>query len=94
MSFTQNKKELIQTFLTIKNETALDRFLIDLLTPQELQEIVNRWQLVKQLHRGVPQRQIAHNLGISIAKITRGSRMLLNRNGGFNLILNKNKKKK
>lgn len=45
----------------------------DILTPTEFEEIVTRWQIIKQLTKGVPQRKIAIGLGVSIAKITRGS---------------------
>ena len=87
------KKQYKQEFLTIlgslKDDKSRDAFLIDILTPQEYEEIVKRWELVKQLHDGVTQRQIAKNLKISLAKISRGSRMLLNKNGGFNQILKK-----
>lgn len=61
----------------------MDGFMEDILTPAEFEDIVTRWQIIKQLSRGVPQRKIAISLGVSIAKITRGSRELLDKNGGF-----------
>ena len=91
-NYKRYEKELLEVFLGIKNASMLRDFLTDLLTPQELDEIVTRWQLVKLLHSGVPQRTIAKKLNVSIAKITRGSRMLLNKSGGFNKVLRKNKK--
>ena len=92
MSFAAQKKELLAILRSIKNPHLLNDFLVDLLTPQEFEEIIKRWQLVKQLHAGIHQRDIAKNLHISIAKITRGSRTLLNKNGGFNKILKLHKK--
>ena len=59
----------------------------DLLTPAEFEEIVARWQIIKLLSKGMPQRKIAKYLGVSIAKITRGSRELRDGKGGFNKIL-------
>ncbi|MDO8626304.1 MAG: Trp family transcriptional regulator [Candidatus Magasanikbacteria bacterium] len=91
MSFASHKRDLLEILLKIKNQSLLDDFLVDLLTPKEMQEIIKRWQLIKHLHQKIPQRQIAKNLKISIAKITRGSRALLNKNGGFNQILQKRK---
>ncbi len=85
------KDELLAVIGGIKDKKTQDYFLTDLLTPNEYEEIVKRWQIVKHLHSGVTQRQIAKNLGISLAKITRGSRMLLDKKGGFNQILNKKK---
>lgn len=85
------KNELVSAINQINDAKLLNAFLVDLLTPKEYEEIVKRWQIVKQLHDGTPQRQIALNLKISLSKITRGSRMLLNKKGGFNQML-KNKK--
>ena len=47
-----------------------------LLTPCERDRICLRWRLVCLLADGVPQREIARRLGISLCKITRGSREL------------------
>lgn len=94
VSFQTYKKELLTALLSIKDRRRLDDFLVDLLTPQEYIDILKRWQLVKRLHRGEHQRHIAKVLNIGIAKITRGSRMLLNKSGGFNQVLRKLNKKK
>lgn len=80
-------EELLGTISSIGDEKLLEKFLRDLLTPVELEDIVKRWQIVKQLHEGIPQRTIAKNLKVSIAKITRGSRELADERGGFNLVL-------
>ena len=65
----------------------------DLLTPQELDSLAERWQEVQALASGKPQRQIAEELGLSISKITRGSRVLRYGAGGFFRALRKLKKK-
>lgn len=64
----------------------------DILTPQELASVAERWQLIQELHKGTPQRDIAKKLNLSISKITRGSRMLQYGSGGFSLFLKKLKK--
>jgi TrpR family trp operon transcriptional repressor len=92
MSFASDKRDLLTTIASIKKTKLLDEFMVDLLTPKEIVELTKRWQLIKQLHRGIPQRTIAANLKLSISKITRGSRMLLNKTGGFNQVLKKTKK--
>ena len=51
-------------------------FLQALLTPPERARIGLRWRLVGMLAAGLPQRVIAKRLGISLCKITRGSREL------------------
>lgn len=67
----------------------MDAFLSDLFTPGEYNDVVARLQIVKQLNRAVPQRDIARGLGVSISKVTRGSRELLDKKGGFRKILDK-----
>lgn len=86
----QQKDELLALIgKTAQNRDLLDRFLTDLLTPREYEELAARWQIVKQLDRGVPQRKIARNLRVAIATITRGARELLDPEGGFNKVLRK-----
>lgn len=64
----------------------------DILTPQELASVAERWQLVQHLSKGTPQRDISKKLGISISKITRGSRQFKYGPGGFQYFLKKLKK--
>lgn len=68
----------------------MDSFIKDILTPAEFEEIVTRWQIIKQLAESVPQRSIASRLGVSIAKITRGSRELQDKKGGFRKVIEQN----
>ncbi len=77
-----------QIIKTAAQDPALLRSLLeDLLTPAEIDDLAQRWRIVQALHQGTPQRDIAHNLQVSLSKVTRGSRMLLNQNGGFNRLL-------
>lgn len=78
--------ELIASIATAKEARLL---LEDLLTPQELDQLTERWQLVQLLAAGTPQREIAKKLGVSIATVTRGSRMLQHGSGGFGAFLKK-----
>lgn len=70
-----------------RSERLFRAFLEDLLTPQEYREFAKRWQIVKLLARGVPQRDIAKRLKVSITTVTRGSRVLLDPKGGFRRML-------
>ncbi len=65
----------------------ITEFLYSLFTPAEADEIAKRWALVKALAQGTPQRQIAQNLGLSLCKITRGSRELKKEHSAFRLML-------
>ncbi len=54
----------------------MEIFLEGLLTPSELEEVICRWRLMQRLRAGQTQRQIARELGVSLGKISRGSRLL------------------
>lgn len=87
-------RELVALIQEIASDTKLlNDFLVDLLTPREHDDIVVRWQIVKRLYKGMPQREIAKELGVSIATITRGSRELLDEKGGFKKVLKRYGKK-
>lgn len=75
--------------LASREPKLLELFMKDLLTPRELREIATRWQIVKRLAQNENQRVVAGDLKIGIATVTRGSRMLANLSGGFNLLLEK-----
>jgi len=72
-----------------KDKTFLHIFLTDLLTPAELDEIAVRWQIIKKLANGEAHRDIVDELGVGLATVTRGSRMLVNPSGGFNQAITK-----
>lgn len=70
--------ELADVLVRLKNRKQMLEFLDGLLTPQELVELSQRLQIVKQLKQGIPQREIVANLGVGIATVTRGSREIQN----------------
>ncbi|MCL2193024.1 MAG: trp operon repressor [Treponema sp.] len=73
-------EENIAEIATALAKTDDSGFIVDflhcLLTPAEIADIAARWALVKDLKRKVPHREISKNFGISLCKITRGSRVL------------------
>jgi len=73
-------RQLLHIISTITDLDDLERFFRDLFTPAELDDITLRWKLLKDLHNGMPQRKIAQKYGISLCKITRGSRVLKKKN--------------
>ena len=68
--------ELITTLLSYKDSKLLGKFLQAILTPQELKEIPTRLQIIKLLKQGISQREVAQQLGVGIATVTRGSKEL------------------
>lgn len=80
----KHQEELVDVLKKASQNTKLlEDFLADILTPAEYGEIVARWQIVKRLAKGEPQRTIARDLKIGVATVTRGSRELADSNGGF-----------
>ncbi len=86
--------DLYDLFAQIESREEAKMLLDDLLTPQELDSLAERWQLIQELDKGTPQRDIAEKLHVSISKITRGSRMLQYGSGGFKHFLEKKNKGK
>jgi len=90
-----NKKyqdELTAVFMkAAEDKKTFEAFMLDILTPAEYAEIVLRWQIVKRLAKEEPQRTIARDLKIGIATVTRGSRELADREGGFAKLIKKMK---
>lgn len=82
-------KELAEAIVSIKETGFAESFLHNILTPSELEEISKRLQIVKLLHRGVPQREVAEKLGVSMGTVSRGSRELKYGEGAFIKLLEK-----
>ncbi|MDD3715814.1 MAG: Trp family transcriptional regulator [Candidatus Marinimicrobia bacterium] len=76
----QSYKELVRAFSNIDNERDMEKFLGEILTESELDALVFRWRLMKDLYHGETQRHIAEKHHISLCKITRGSKILKNKN--------------
>jgi len=89
---SRHLQDLYELFASVGSEQEAKMLLEDILSPQEIASLTERWQLIQALHRGVAQRDIAKDLGISISKITRGSRMLQFGSGGFAHFLKKLRK--
>lgn len=68
-------RELSAVMARLKADEIYDVFQA-ILTPREREKIALRWKLVCLLEKGVTQRAIAAGLGVSLCKITRGSREL------------------
>lgn len=69
-------RELIRLFTRINDPEEMETFFSEIFTPRELSDMAMRWQLLKELYEGNPQRVIANRHHISLCKITRGSKLL------------------
>ncbi len=69
-------QELLKVILAIQDLDELNLLFKDIFTPAELDDLSLRWKLLNDLHQGITQRKIAEKYGISLCKITRGSKVL------------------
>lgn len=69
-------KDLIHFLREADDDQVLEKRLLALLTPNEVSEMQRRLQIFALLKEGKPQRDIAKQLGVGIATVTRGSRAL------------------
>ena len=80
-------KELAEAIASIRGASLAESFLHNILTPSELEEISKRLQIAKLLMKGVPQRDVAKKLGVSMGTVSRGSRELKYGSDGFKKVL-------
>jgi TrpR family trp operon transcriptional repressor len=71
----------------LRDPELFERFLREILTPSEADDLGSRWELLKRLAAGQTQRHIASELGLSLCKITRGSRELKKPGSALRVVL-------
>ena len=71
-----SEQEILRLFAGISDVSMMRRLFNELLTESERHDLVLRWKLLKMLRDGIPQREIASRLHISLCKITRGAKIL------------------
>ncbi len=72
----QIDRSLLSVVCKISDIDDLNALFEELFTSAELSDLSLRWKLLKDLYAGMPQRKIAEKYGISLCKITRGSKVL------------------
>ena len=82
-----NLLEISDALASTKDPDLIKDFLRRILTPSEIKDITTRWALVKALEQKVPQREIARTLGLSLCKITRGSKEMKSPDQAFQKML-------
>ncbi len=92
MSREQIKESLANLYRAItmiENEDEMEAFLTDLCTIKELQDMAQRLSAAKMLKKGENYLNIASEIGISTATISRVSRALNYGTGGYDMVLEK-----
>ena len=89
----KNISEISKIIKNIKSETEVQNFLLELLTESEVETLSKRWHIVKLLNTGKTQREIAKELNVSLCKVTRGAKILKNKNSVVNKYIKEGDKK-
>lgn len=76
----ENIKEIAKIVAEMKNSDEIYDFLMEIMTNSEIQILSKRWKILTELYQGKTQRDIANDLNVSLCKITRGSKILKNKN--------------
>ena len=69
---------LLSHLANCTDSTEIEKLLSALLTDKEQHDIANRIRIFDLLDRGVTQREIAEQLGVGIATVSRGARAMQN----------------
>lgn len=75
--------ELFAAVISLRSVDEFRSFFKDLCTPAELQALVDRWQVVEYLEKGLPYRKIHDLTGVSVTTIGRVARFLSDGFGGY-----------
>lgn len=73
----------------IKSKNDLENFLLEILTKSEVETLSKRWRILTMLKEGYTQREIAQELNVSLCKVTRGSKILKDKNAIITKYLDK-----
>lgn len=81
--------EIIRLVSATDDEALIRDFFGCLFTAAELEDMAKRWLLVKEIDKGTTQREIARMFGMSLCKITRGSKELKKEGSAFRKMLDR-----
>lgn len=82
-------RDLFRAILKLKNEQECARFFRDLCTLSELKAMTERWDVVQQVNKNIPYREISKSTGSSTATVTRVAHWLHHGMGGYKLLLDR-----
>lgn len=85
----QEMNDLFKAILTLENEEECYRFFMDICTINELQSIVQRYEVAKMLREKRTYQEIAKETGASTATISRVNRSLNYGNDGYEIVLDR-----
>lgn len=92
--FLKPKKyqQLFNAILSLETTTECQKFFRDLCTRGELEAMAERWEVVQLVLAGMSYRDISKQTGASTATVTRVAQWLNHGEGGYQLVLKRQKK--
>ena len=75
----KNIKKISELVKTLYSEAEIENFFKELLTESEIETLSKRWRILELLAQGNTQRDIASELKVSLCKVTRGAKILKNK---------------
>ncbi len=85
-------RDLFSAIGNLKSHTELTNFFRDLMTIKELEDISIRWQIAKELDKGIPYLAIAKKYKVSTTTVTRVALWLHHGQNGYKTALSRLKK--
>jgi len=86
---TKEKQALLEAVLALKNKDEAKRFMRDLLTREEIEEVSKRFLAATMLTEGSSYRDVEKATGFSSTTVARVSKWLQGSLGGYRLIISR-----
>lgn len=74
----ENINQICNIISKMNKPEEIKEFFNELFTESEIQDVIQRWNILKMLSENKPQRNIAKTLSVSLCKVTRGAKILKN----------------
>ena len=73
-------EEISDLIYSLKTKHEISKLLSEILTDSEISTLSKRWRILKMLSQGKTQREIAQTLNVGLCKVTRGAKIIKNKN--------------
>lgn len=80
VTMNSNIREITNFILKLRSREELMAFLKEMLSESEIATLSKRWRILSMLAEGRTQRDIVKELNVSLCKVTRGSKILKDKN--------------
>ena len=84
-------REIASLITNLKTEKDILKFFSEIFTPSEIETLSKRWRILKSLSENETQRDIAKQYNVSLCKVTRGAKILKDKNAITTKFLKKDK---